>query len=151
MRELALAGVDAADEDVQHEVAQLVVAEALAGLLGGDQVRDQILAGTAPAGRDQLVLVLVELGDRLLDQLALGHQAGGVELALDPVRPVVQARRVVERRAHHLGDHQRRVRLGERLDELAAAVGGQLAEQLLEEAAHRRAVAVDARAATAPG
>src|SRR3712207_8715541 len=40
-----------------------------------------------------------------------------VELALDPVRPVVQARRVLERRAHHRRDRQRRVRLGERAHE----------------------------------
>ena len=44
MRELALARVDAADEDVEDEVAQLVVAEPIALLLGRDQVGDQVLA-----------------------------------------------------------------------------------------------------------
>ena len=112
--ELALAGVDAADQDVQHEVAQLVVAQPVARLLGLDQRRDQVVARRRPPARDQLVLVGVELGHRLLDLLALGHQAGRVELALDHVRPVMKPRRVVERGAHHLGDHQRRVRLGER-------------------------------------
>ena len=98
------------------------------------------------AGRrrgDQLVLVGVELGHRLLDLRALGHQAGRVELALDHVRPVVKARGVLERSAHHLGDHERRVRLGEVGDELEAAVRRYAVEQLLQEAAHGRPVAVD--------
>ena len=43
--ELALARVDAADEDVEDEVAELIVAEPLARLLGGDEVGDEILAG----------------------------------------------------------------------------------------------------------
>ena len=47
--QLALAGVDAADQDVQHEVAQLVVGQAVARLFGLDQRRDQVIA-RAPGG-----------------------------------------------------------------------------------------------------
>ena len=43
-----------------------------------------------------------------------------------------------------MGDHERGIRLGERIDELAAAVGGEPTQQLLQELPHRRAVAVDA-------
>ncbi len=129
--ELALASVDSADEDVEHEVAKLVVAQPVALLLGGDEVGDQILARCRAPRLDQRVLVLVELRDRLLDQFALADQAGRVELALDPVRPVMQPRRVRKRRAHHLGDHQRWVRLGEVLDELTTPVRRERVEQLL--------------------
>src|ERR1700722_3577323 len=76
----------------------------------------------------------------------------------------MQPRRVCQRRTHHGRDRKRRIRLGEGLDEvaadsLAAAVdagrlgrlrrlrlargGNGLREQLLEELAHRRAVALD--------
>ena len=42
-----------------------------------------------------------------------------------------------------MGDHHRRVGLGECLDELAASVSRQAVEQRRQEAAHRRPVAVD--------
>ena len=61
MGELALAGVDAADEDVQDQIAQLVVGQPIACLFGSDQRRDQLVAGSGAAGRDQLVLIGVEL------------------------------------------------------------------------------------------
>ncbi len=142
--ELALARVDAADEDVEDQVAQLVVVEALALGLRGYQIVDQIfLIGRGAALGDQRVGPRVKLRYRLLDLLALGDQAVGVELPLDPVRPFVQPRRVTQRRAHHRGDHQRRIRLGERRDELAAPVRSNRAQQLLEERTHRRAVAID--------
>ena len=141
--ELALAGVHAADEHVEDEVSQLVVVQPLALGLGRDQVGDQVDARVLAPRRDQRVGPDVELRDRLLDQPALGGQAPGVELALDPVGPVVQARRVGQRRAHHVGDHQRRVGLGELLDELAVPVLRQAVDQLAEESPHRRAVAID--------
>ncbi len=94
--------------------------------------------------------------DRLLYRLALAGHADGVELALDPIGPVVQPRRVLQRGAHHVRDHQRRVGLGELLDELAPdhlawagtvgfcfrGVCNRLLEQLLEELAHLGAVAL---------
>ena len=49
--ELALAGVDAADEDVEDEVAQLVVVEALALGLGGDEVGDEVRRPGRRGGR----------------------------------------------------------------------------------------------------
>jgi len=39
-------GVDATDEDVEHAVAQLVVGEALALGLGGDEIGDEVSAGS---------------------------------------------------------------------------------------------------------
>ena len=43
MRELALRRVDAADEDVQDEVLELDVRQAVALLLGDDQRGDQVV------------------------------------------------------------------------------------------------------------
>ena len=71
MRELALARVDAADEDVEDQVAQLVVVEALAlgttDFGGGarcDQIRDQILAGrVATRFAEGANLLIVPIGD----------------------------------------------------------------------------------------
>ncbi len=51
VRELALGGVDAADQNVQHEVHALDVGEPLALLFGVDQQRDQVLARAARAAR----------------------------------------------------------------------------------------------------
>ena len=81
--QLALARVDAANEDVEHEVAQFILVEAVAGLLGGDQVGDQIIGGRQPPLDDQLVDVRIALRHRLLDLGARGRQAERVELALD--------------------------------------------------------------------
>ena len=82
-------------------------------MLGGDQRGDEVVAGVVAAALEQLARPLVELGDGALDPLALVHQARPVELPLDPVRPLVQPRRVLQRRAHDRGDRQRRVGLGE--------------------------------------
>ena len=98
--------------------------------------------GLALAPLDQRPGPLVELRAGALDRVALVHQAGPVELALDQVRPLVQLRRVVERSAHHGRDRERRVGLGERVDELAAAGVGERLPEPREELAHRRAPAV---------
>ncbi len=132
VRELRLRRVDAADQHVEDEVDQLDVGEPVALLLGRDQLRDQVVAGRAAAQLQQLAGVGVELLDGPLDPRPLAHQHRRVELALDPVRPLVQARRVGERRAHHGRDRQRRVRLRERLDEV---------ERLAPPPAARRAAA----------
>ena len=119
VRELALGGVHAADQDVQHEVHALHVREPLALLFGGDQQRDQVLAGLLAARAHEAPGVLVELRHRLFDRrFLLGHR-DRVELALDPVRPVVQPRGVLQRRAHHVRNRLRGVGLGDVAHELA--------------------------------
>ena len=140
--ELGLGGVHAADQHVEHEVDQLVVVEPVALVAGGEQGGDEVLARVVAAALEQLGGPVVELLHRLLDLRALLHQGGGVELALDPVRPVVQPGRVLQRRAHHRGDDHRGVGLGEGVDELAAARAVQLCPQALEDLAHRRPPAV---------
>jgi hypothetical protein len=102
----------------------------------------RVVAGLVAAALDQRARPLVELRARALDRIPLVHQAVRVELALDQVRPLVQLRRVLERRAHHRGDRERRVRLGEVAHELAPAGVGERRPQALEELAHRRAPAV---------
>jgi hypothetical protein len=103
--------------------------------------------GSSRRAGQQRVGVVVELDDGLLDQRALGHQRLGVELLLDPVGPVVQPRGVAQGRAHDRRDDERRVRLGEGLDELAAPVGAHGVPQLLEVGAHGRAASGRRRAA----
>ena len=85
MGELALARVHAADEDVEDEVAQLVVVEPLPVGLRRDQVGDQILARVVATLGDQLVTPRVELRHRRLDPWPVLRQAGCVELPLDQV------------------------------------------------------------------
>ena len=118
--ELRLRRVHPAHEHVQHEVHALGVVEPVALVRGGDQGGDQVVAGVVLAALDQRARPLVELLAGALDRVALVHQAGRVELALDQVRPLVQPRRVLERRAHHRGDRERRVGLREVAHELAA-------------------------------
>ena len=110
-----------------------------------DQRGHQIVAGVAAATLDQLAGPVVELGAGALDRLLLVHEAVRVELALDQVRPLVELRRVLERRAHHRRDCERRIRLGEVGHELAAAGVLERRPQALEELAHGRAPAVGAR------
>jgi hypothetical protein len=140
--ELALGRVHAAHEHVEHEVDELGVGELVAFEARRDQGRDEVVAGVFAAPGNQSAGVVVELGHGLLDPLALGHQRGAIELALDPVRPFVQARGVAQRRAHHRGDGQRRIGLGERLHELAAARVAHAVVEPLEEPAHCRAPAL---------
>ena len=121
VRQLRLGRVHAAHEHVQHEVHALHLGEAVALLLGGEQGRHQVVARIAAAGREHALAPLVELAHGLLDPRAVVHQARRVELALDPVGPLVQPRRVLQRSAHHGRDRQRRVGLGEVGHELAAA------------------------------
>lgn len=142
LRKLALGGVHAAHEHVEHEVDQLDVREPVALLLGGDERGDEVVARRGSAHGQQLVGPGVELLDRALDALAVVHQARGIELALDPVRPIVQARRVFERCAHQGSDRERGVGLGEGLDQLAAGLAGHGLEELGKELAHGRAPAV---------
>ena len=142
MRELGLRGVDAADEDVEDEVDALDLRQAVTVGLGGQKGRDEVLAGLLTAGGQQRVGVVVELDDRLLDQRALGHERLGIELLLDPVGPVVKARRVGQWRAHHGRDDERGVGLGEGLDELAVPVGADGVPELLEIGPHERPPAV---------
>ena len=124
VRELGLGGVDAAHEHVEDEVDALDVGEAVALRLGGEQRRDEVVAGVpAPARRNIAPRTLVELARPPARSARARSSAPRRRTALDPVRPVVQPRRVVERRAHHGRDGERRVRLGEGLDELAAPVG----------------------------
>ncbi len=138
MGELGLRRVDPADEHVQHEVHALHVRQPIALLLGGDQRRDQVLARIVAAALDQRACPLVELLARSLDRVALAHQARPVELALDQVGPLVELGRVLQRRAHHRRDRQRRVRLAEGSDELALAIVSHGVEELLEVLAHHR-------------
>ena len=142
MGELGLRGVDASDEDVEHEVHALDVGEAVAIGLRGQQGRDQVLAGIVAARGQQRLGVVVELDHCLLDELALGHERLGVELLLDPVGPVVQPRRIGERGAHHRRDDERGVGLREGVDELAGAVAAHRLPQLRQVGAHGRAPAV---------
>jgi hypothetical protein len=94
------------------------------------------------AALDQRPCPLVELRAGALDPLALTRQAGRVELALDQIRPLVQLRRVRERRAHHRRDRERGVGLRVRLDELTRARRRQRFPEALEELAHRRSPAI---------
>ena len=151
MGELALAGVDAADEDVEDEVAQLVVVEALALGLGGDEVGDEVLARVIAAGGDELVGPDVELLDGGLDPGAVLDQAGGVELALDDVGPLVQLGGVAARSAHHMRDDQRRIGLGDGGDELALGARRDPVEQLGEERPASPGGSGRRRAAPMPG
>ena len=87
---------------------------------------------------DQVVHVGHELGRRLLERGQHRRDRDRVELLLDQVRPVPELRSVLERRAHHARDHPRGVRLRERVDEVARAVGRDRVPHLLELLAHER-------------
>jgi hypothetical protein len=146
VRQLALGCVDAADQHVQHEIDALLLAETIAFPFGGKQRGDQIVGGMAAilaAGCDQRVRVLVELLHGQLDTGTLVHHRGGVELSLDPVRPVVKPRRVGQRRPHHGGDRLGGIGLGKGLHELAAPRIGDPREQPAQELAHRGPPALD--------
>ena len=111
-------GLVAGDAEQQEEHVELELVELVAVDLGVEQRRDDVLAGFVL--RLQLVGVRVELGERLVDVGAARRELG-VVAADHLVRPVEDARSILERDAHHLGDRLQR-QLGRELgDEVALA------------------------------
>ena len=106
VRELALRGVDAAVQHVAHERHALLVGQAVALLLGGDQRGDEVVAGARAALLDQLAA-----RTRRTPSAACSSSSRRVISAiasnwlLEQVRQPVQLGRVLERRAHHRRDH----------------------------------------------
>jgi hypothetical protein len=139
VRQLRLGGVHPAHEHRAHEVAHLLLGQPVAVLLGLDQVRDQVVLGVALALLDQVRDVIHELGRGLLERRQHRRDRDRVELLLDQVRPVSELRCVLERRAHDTRDHPSGIRLGECVDEVALAVGGDGVPHLLELLPHQRA------------
>ena len=114
VRELALAGVDAADEDVQDQVAQLVVARAgrppprpRSARRSGR--RPALRAGRRSARPRRRRTRPPPARSARARSSGWLHRTGA---GSSWTSGVGAARR--QRRAHHLGDHQRRVGLGER-------------------------------------
>ena len=143
VRELRLRRVDAADQHVQHEVHALDVGEPVALLLGGDQRRDQVVAGVVAArARSARRPTRRTPRRRARSRSRSFIRLGGSNWRWIRFDHSCSLRRVLERRAHHRRDRQRRVGLGERLHELAAARARQRLPEPLEELAHRRAPAV---------
>jgi len=85
VRELALGGVDTADQDIEHQVDALHRGEPVAVGFGGEQLGDEVISRHALAPLEQRLQVGRELHARLLDPLALLGDAHHVELALHPV------------------------------------------------------------------
>jgi hypothetical protein len=115
---------------------------AIARGLGGQQRGDEVVARRRAPALEEVREIGVQLVDRRLDARAVSDQERPVELALDRVGPLVQPRGVVRRRAEHRRDRQRRVWLGDRADELAAPGVAHARPEVVEEAAHDRAVAI---------
>jgi hypothetical protein len=123
VRELGGGSVDPARQQVHHQLHALPHGEPVAPFLYGDQLADQVVAGSGAPCLQQLPHVVLDLGDRALDILTAGFQRPDVELPLDPAGPGMQPSRVRVRRAEHGRDRQRRVGPGYRGHEVAGAVG----------------------------
>jgi hypothetical protein len=91
------------------------------GIRGARKVRASSSSGgrRAPVVQQRLD-VLSHLRARALDLGQVGGRRAHVELALHRVRPLVQPGRVVQRRAEHRRDRHRRIRPGDRRDEVVA-------------------------------
>jgi hypothetical protein len=124
VRELGGGGVDPSGEQVHHQLHALPGGERVSLFLDGEQLADQVVAGSGAPGLEQLPHVVLHLGDGTLDILAAGFQRPDVELPLDPAGPGMQPPRVRMRRAEHGRDRQRRVGPGQRGHEVAGALGG---------------------------
>ena len=142
VRQLRLRSVDAARDHVQDEVDAFGVRQPVAGFLGGEQRRQQVIAGLRGAAGQQRLDVVVDLSRRLLQLRHLRPERLDVELPLNKAGPVLQLRGVGLRCAEHGCDGQRGVRLGDRGDELAAAAVVERTPQATEERAHRRPPAI---------
>ena len=140
VRELGLRRVDAADEHRADDVQALLVGETVALLLRGEERREQVVRSAPAAPR-------VHQPARVLLELVAARSSAGSSLRslIGSNWPwivfahVPEPLGVLERRAHDRRDHPRGVRLGERRDRVAAAVGGHGLVQLGDLLAHRRA------------
>ena len=142
MGELSLGCIDASCQDVHDQVEALVIRQPVALVSGGEKRRDQVIARVVTARLDQGGCVSGELDDRRLDLVTAGHDRRRVELALEPRRPVVEAWRVLDRRAHDGGDQLRWIALGHRVHELDLTTALERSEDLGQVLAHDGAPAV---------
>ena len=112
---------------------QLAGREAIAGFLGADQLREQVVREASAARLDQLLEVERQIARR---RHAALHDLRGRELRGEQVRRVAgpggEARPILERNAHHLADHRR----GDRQREIGDHVHLAARERRVEQAAH---------------
>ena len=91
MGELRRRRIDAADQHCADQVDAFRLGQPVALLLGGEELGDQVVAGVAAAGAQQLPGVVLEPWGGLFElRRSLRHLAR-VELALDLVRPLAEA------------------------------------------------------------
>ena len=140
--ELIPRGVVAGEDERDDHVAQLVVGQPVAGLLGSDEHRDEILARMPAPLADEPVGIVVEPDDGRLDPVPVGRDRraeGQAEVGRPPAELQVVVEGDPEQPAHHLD----RLRLGELVDELGHAGSRQPVGQGGGGGAHERAQPVD--------
>ena len=126
VRELARGGVDAASQQVRHQLDALRSGQPVTLVPRRQQLADQVAGRGGPPGLEQRGDVVLDLGDRPLDVPPAGLERPDVELPLHPAGPGVQSLGVLVRRPEHRRDRQRRVGPCHRGDEVASPVEGGL-------------------------
>ena len=111
-----MAGVEQQDDRRD----EFVLAEAALVALGGDELRDEIVAGLAPAQGDKCAHVGREIARGRGCGVLVGACRGELIHRHHLVRPVEQPRRIDGRRADQRRDHADRKRRGEAGDEIVA-------------------------------
>jgi hypothetical protein len=80
----ASCGVDPAGQQVHDELRALRGGQPVSPGLHGEQLADQVVAGSGPPGLEQFGHVVEDLGDRPLDVAGVGSERPDIELPLHP-------------------------------------------------------------------
>ena len=142
--QLVAGGVGAGHEDGLGQHRHLLGGEPVAFLLDGDHVAEQVFTGIGAAFLDHVVDVGLELRTGPFDQGQVLDEVG-VEDAEDVGGPGGEELPVLGRGAEELADDRDGVGLADVGDQLALALGGDLVDQTVDDAAHGGSEAVGGR------
>ena len=127
-------GLVAAEQQQDAGAHDLVVGERVVALLGADERVNQVLRRRGPEAADETAEVFRQLQQPALGPLAPPLDTAGAEHQHHQVvGPVLEQVPIGRGHTHHLGDHDRRQRVGEVGDHVHVAARRQLGDETVDD------------------